>query len=323
MSESPQLGLQSGKAQLQEDLSVTVSTFTFRDSWVDLRAFETAFRRGGPHEAQGTTAQFVFPAGCKIMVDAGLRLLSLANQLVFSTKRVILAFEEEEGTLGYLNRIGFFDHLAETVEIIPARPAFSGAEIYRGHAATVVEIGAISPEVSESSLPTRLADALEASVSPARGEAVGKAAFTVLAELIQNIHLHAETHLDGYAALQVYQKGGRAKVAVSDSGKGILETLRPSLSSWNRRAAALSDTALVVEAFRSGLSRHGKSRGCGLQTSANHALRFSAELDVRLPHCRVHLVPSSGEYRPHVAHCSENLPLLWGTHICFDFRLDT
>lgn len=302
-----------------------ISTFIFRDSWVDLKAFEAAFARESPHEAQSSTARFVFPTGCKIMVDAGLRLLSVANQLASASKRVILAFEEEEeGTLGHLNRIGFFDHLDKAVEVVPSRPTYSGAALYRGHAATVVEIGAISPHEPESALPSRLADALQACVShAARGQAVGKAAFTVFAELIQNIHLHAETRLDGYAALQVYQKGGRAKVAVSDSGKGILRTLRPSLATWNRRAAALGDTALVVEAFRSGLSRHGKGRGCGLQTSASAALRFKAELDVRLPHCRVHLVPSVDGYRPHVALCSENLPLLWGSHICFDFRLDT
>ncbi len=117
---------------------VTDSTFTFRDSWVDLKAFEDAFRRDGPHETPNATIRFVFPAGCKIMLDAGLRLLSLANQLVSTTKRVILAFEEEEGTRGYLNRIGFLDHLDEAVEVIPSRPTFSGAEIYRRGASRAI-----------------------------------------------------------------------------------------------------------------------------------------------------------------------------------------
>ncbi len=276
-----------------------------------------------PHQNEGSNIQFVFPSGCKIMVDAGLRLLSLANQLSFSTKRVSLEFEEKENAFGYLDRIGFFDHLDRQVDVTPRRPPVSGAKVFRGHATSVVEIEAISPDGVEDSLPSRLADALQTAVNAAeKGEQVGKAAFTVFAELVQNIHLHAETPLDGYAALQVYQKGGRAKVAVSDSGLGILATLRPSLSSWNRRAATLGDTDLVIEAFRTGLSRHGKGRGCGLKTSAEHALQFKAELDVRLPQCRVHLVPSRDGYRPHVAHCSEGLPLMWGTHICFDFRLD-
>ncbi len=258
------------------------------------------------------------------MVDAALRLLSLCNQLDLVGKRVQLVFADEADAYGYLDRIGFFDHLARAIAVTPERPAVSGAETFKGRTPRVVEIAAISPERAASHLPTRLADALERSVQPrARAEEVAGAAFTVFAELIQNIPLHSETPLDGYAALQVYERGGRAKVSVSDSGRGIVDTLRPALREWNPRAAALGDTDLVVEAFRNGLSRHGHGHGCGLQTSARHALRFKAELDIRLPTSGVHLVPSADGYRPHVALCSTGLPLIWGTHICFDFRLDS
>ncbi|MEE8514456.1 MAG: XamI family restriction endonuclease, partial [Gammaproteobacteria bacterium] len=54
---------------------------------------------------------------------------------------------------------------------------------------------------------------------------------------------------------------------------------------------ALSDPELVVETFRTGLSRHGNIRGCGLKTSADQAIRFRADLDVRLPNCFVRLIP--------------------------------
>jgi hypothetical protein len=57
---------------------------------------------------------------------------------------------------------------------------------------------------------------------------------------------------DGYAVLQLYRNGGSVKVAVSDCGKGIIETLRPGLQS-DRRFTGLSDTDLVVEAFRTRL----------------------------------------------------------------------
>jgi hypothetical protein len=50
-------------------------------------------------------------------------------------------------------------------------------------------------------------------------------------------------------------------------------------------------------------------------------MRFGADLDVRLPTQRVLLTPARGAYRPNVAHCSDRLPLLWGTHIGFTFRL--
>jgi hypothetical protein len=108
-------------------------------------------------------------------------------------------------------------------------------------------------------------------------------------------------------------------VVVSDSGKGILHTLRPSLT--ESALKRLSDTDLVVEIFRRGISRHGKSRGCGLKACADNAIRYKTQLDVRLADCRVHLVPARGTYQPNTAYCAEKLPLVWGTHLCFDFRL--
>jgi arsenate reductase len=58
-----------------------------------------------------------------MMVDGAIRLLSLANQLAFTTRRVRLDFEEgEAGTMGYLNRMGFFDHLDPAIDVIPAMP---------------------------------------------------------------------------------------------------------------------------------------------------------------------------------------------------------
>jgi len=78
----------------------------------------------------------------------------------------------------------------------------------------------------------------------------------------------------------------------------------------------------LVEVFRQGLSRHGSDRGCGLKGSAQKAMKYKADLDVRLPYVMVQLTPGREGYRPNTAHCYENLALLWGTHICFTFRLD-
>ena len=58
---------------------------------------------------------------------------------------------------------------------------------------------------------------------------LGQAAFTVFGELIDNVFQHSKTRLDGFAGLQLYSKGKRAKVIVSDSGLGIPATLRPTL----------------------------------------------------------------------------------------------
>jgi hypothetical protein len=293
-------------------------------SWVDASRLEAAVRSGGqPHGLGVYEVVIQFPAGCKVMIDAAIRLLSLANQLAFTTRRVRLEFDEgEAGTMGYLNRIGFFDHLAASIDVSPRRPAYSGAELYRGGNTGLVEIARINKDARDRKLPTRLAEALMRSCHQRADAAeLEGAAWTIFAELIDNVFSHSETPLDGYAALQAYQSGDRLTVAVSDSGLGIMQTLRPTLQSEFPRLASLSDVDLLVEVFRQGLSRHGADRGCGLKGSAAKAMKFNAELDVRLPNQRILLTPARGAYQANTAHCYDQLPLLWGTHISFAFRL--
>jgi len=259
------------------------------------------------------------------MVDAAIRLLSLANQLASTTRHVQLDFEEgEAGTMGYLNRMGFFDQLDPQVVVLPNRPIYSAAALHRGRNSTLVEIARINANARDQELPNRLTEALMRSCQERSDAAeLEGAAWTIFAELIDNIFSHSGTTLDGYAALQVYAGGNRLLVAVSDSGLGIMQTLRPAMSTEFPRLAGLSDTDLLVEVFRQGLSRHGQDRGCGLKGSAAKAIKFQAELDVRLPNQRVLLTPARGTYRPNTAHCCEHLPLLWGTHIAFAFNPKT
>lgn len=296
----------------------------FPAQWINAVRFESALRDScGPHARDTTEVTFEFPVGCKIMVDGAIRLLSLANQLAFTTRRVRLNFEEgESGTMGYLNRMAFFDHLRDDVEVLPARPAFSTAAIHRGGNSMLVEIARINKDARDEELPTRLSDAISyACGSRADVDELKGAAWTIFAELIDNIFAHSATRLDGYAALQVYQGGNRLSVAVSDSGLGIMDTLRPSLRTEFPKLADLSDTDVLVEVFRQGLSRHGSDRGCGLKGCAAKAIKFDASLDLRLPNQRVLLKPARGTYEPNHAYCYEGLPLIWGTHIAFGFGL--
>jgi hypothetical protein len=298
----------------------------FPAQWVDASKFEVALRNSsGPHDPGTFDVSFEFPHQCKIMVDAGIRLLALANQLAFTTRRVRLNFAEGEvGTMGYLNRMGFFDHLAPEIEVLPNRPIFSGAEIHRGSNQALVEIARINKNGRDEELPTRLTTALLRSCgNRADVKELEGAAWTIFAELIDNIFAHSQTPLDGFAALQVYSGGNRILVAVSDSGLGIMETLRPSLRNEFPALVGLSDTDLLVEVFREGLSRHGLDRGCGLKGSAAKAIKFNSDLDVRLLNQRVLLTPARGIYRPNTAYSYEGLPLIWGTHIVFSFGLKT
>jgi len=297
----------------------------FPSNWMNASALERVLGSScEPHSSDNTDIEFSFPAGSKVMIDAGLRLLSLFNQLDFSTHRVRLNFEEgQAGVMGYLNRMGFFDHLSPMVEVFPDRPDFSGADVYGGMNTGLVEIARINREVRDAALPSRLTDALMRACGnrPDASDLEG-AAWTIFAELIDNIFSHSETPLDGYAALQVYPRGHRLKVAVSDSGLGIMETLRPALQQESPVLSRLSDLDLLIEIFRQGVSRHGTDRGCGLKGSAAKAMKYKADLDVRLPNIRVLLKPGIQGYRADTAYCYQQLPLIWGTHICFTFRLD-
>lgn len=297
----------------------------FSSNWIDASALEDILR--GSCDSHGTDVDevlFVFPMGCKIMVDAAVRLLSLFNQLDCCTHRVRLDFEEgEAGTMGYLDRMGFFEHLSKNVVVIPERPAVSGAAIYGGSNVRLVEITRINREYRDNRLPSLLTEVVMRSCGnrPDANELEG-AAWTIFAELIDNIFSHSKTPLDGYAALQLYAQGNILKVAVSDSGLGIMETLRPALKNEFPALELLSDIELLVEIFRQGVSRHGTDRGCGLKGSAAKAIKYNADLDVRLPNIRVLLTPGKEGYGPDKAYCYNNLPLIWGTHICFTFHLD-
>ena len=77
--------------------------------------------------------EIIIPEDCAIMVDTAIRLLSYVNQLNDKNVQVYLnILAGEDRTFGYLNRIGFFDHLHENIEVLPDRPIISRAEIYHG-----------------------------------------------------------------------------------------------------------------------------------------------------------------------------------------------
>ena len=295
----------------------------FQPRWVNSAAFEQALGdSGSPHESEATQIGFFFPAGCKLMIDVVVRLLSLVNQLDSSGKSVQLDFEDGASDVqGYLNRMGFFDHLAQGVKVRPRRPRVSWAKLRHGANEGLVEIARINKDSCDRGLPSKMAGAVSKACKDRKDIAtLGGAAWTIFAELIDNVFSHSRTTVDGYAALQVYRGGNRLSVAVSDSGVGILKTLRPALELENPVLHELSDIDLLVEVFRQGISRHGRDRGCGLKGSAAKAIKYRADLDIRLPEIRVLLSPGHGGYS--MAHCFSQLALVWGTHLSFGFRLD-
>jgi hypothetical protein len=300
------------------------SVVNFYPRWSNAEHFENALRHTlPPHDDAVSEVDFVIEAGGKLMVVPIVRLLCLANQLCAIGKRVTLNFlEGEAGVMGYLDRLGFFDHLSPSAIVLPGRPLFSGARRHFGGNSNVVEIEAIGKGHDVEALPNRLGATIN-SACRARSDVqlLTKSAWQIFSELVDNIERHSQSKLDGYAALQVYPSGNALQVTVSDSGVGIMETLRPALQTQYPEHAAKMDVDLLVEVFRQGLSCEGPGHGCGLRSCAAKAIRFHSELDVRLPRQRVLLVPGEAGYRPSTAYCADNLPLLRGTHIAFKFEL--
>jgi hypothetical protein len=150
---------------------------------------------------------FKFPSGCKIMIDAVVRILSVANQLMFSNKQVRLVFNEKpNGIMGYLDRMGFFDYLDEAVEVLPYRPKDSTADAFRGKNIDLVEIAGIDRNNRDRNIVPRMADTLSRRIpDSSKNESFGNAFYIVLGELIGNIYRHCEIDLNGFAALQTCQ----------------------------------------------------------------------------------------------------------------------
>lgn len=295
------------------------STVHLRGKWVDAGKLEDCLT---DLRTDLNAITFLVPAESSIMVDAAVRLLSLVNQLEDGLSSVRLVFEGDYNpAMGYLDRIGFFKHLSPRVAVEPEPPTNSGVDRHRGANIDLVEIHAIHRTGSSPDLPTRLSRSLAASYSlPSLARSLEFSTFTVFAELLDNIRVHSETTLPGFVALQSYRNGGRVKVVVSDSGIGLLETIRPSLP---KELIKKTGGELIEQMFTRGLSRLKGDRGCGLKACAEQALRFTSALDVRLARDRFFLVRDRHSPKLTLSCHWPCLPRLAGTHICFNFQLDS
>lgn len=294
--------------------------------WVDASSLDDALRlQSAIHDPRVLRVQITFPRGCKVMVDAGTRLLSLVNQAAAATKAVKLVFEDgSAGTMGYLQRMGFFEYVNPAVLVQP-KLELRGMPARRQHK-MLVEFARIHPSERDPDLPRQLADRVAGQakgMTQARLDKFGFAAWHAFAELIQNIHRHANTDIEGYAAMQIYsaREGQRAVVSVSDSGLGLFQTLRPALAKTDPKAAALSDPDLLLRVVTDGLSRFGPENGCGIRTSAQHALAFDTSINFRLFDSSLVLEPQGGASFVIARHRHDLTPM-WGTHVSFVFKLD-
>jgi len=300
---------------------MTELTVIFPERWISADKFEQALLRAAPTSFKCNTAiTFCIPASGKVMLEAAVRLLSLANQLAAERIAVTLAFEgEQHDAMNWLNRANFFTVLSQQVDVLPYRPDPRDVQQYQGQSKNIVEFKSIGTSYNEEyvqSLPGQLTKALKAVLENyPDSKSLSDVAYLIFGELIRNVYDHSRTELDGFVAMQAYPQGKKVQVVVSDSGIGLLETLRQKVSTH------LSDADLLYSLLRGSLN-WSKTSGDGLRGCARGALKHQGRVDIRLATCSISLQPSSGSYEREHIRTQSNLALIKGTHICFSFPLD-
>lgn len=294
------------------------------NKWMDCKSFEKSLIEVEALLGSDTNAiLFILPENCKILLDAAARFLALANQLSDSGKTVTIDFSDCQSTLYYFDRIGFIDHLDKKVAVFPYRPSRSGAKKYKGNSDAVVEFGALNPDEVDKGLINQLTDRFVHQSN----KKFETAASTVFGELIVNVSEHSETPIPGFAALQKYE--GRKKhiqTVISDSGKGIVATLKPTLESHYPKAYKDYededfDINLVIDVMTKGeISRFGTGRGLGFMSSREQATKFDAHLSLRQENFAIDIEYVAGELTN--ISKQQNLQTIRGTHLCFDFFVD-
>jgi hypothetical protein len=297
------------------------------DKWLDTDDLEKALRRADRFTSPTAPVVIHFPADCKVMIGTAVRILALADQLVTSRRKVTLDFAGPwNPALGYLHRAGFFTKLDRRVKVLPERPDAESAAQYQGRSGNLVEFRTIPPgkRAAIRDLPDELADRLEAIIE-AQGRdpgGMGQDVYTLFAELIDNIFDHSQTQLAGTAALQFYPRGSQIQVAVSDSGIGLLESLRPTLGDVAPSLQEALDSRILQVMFEQGLSRCGEERGMGLKRCADVARKYKATIDLRIRTSQVTFIPALRWFSEQIDY-QEGLPPIQGTHFCFSFHLDS
>lgn len=310
-------------------------------TWVDGLMLDRAIgKSGSPLESDCDSVLFVVPEGCKIFLEAEARLLALSNQCVYQGKTVTIDFDECEDTLSFFDRNGFFDLLDSRVIVKPNRTQTSMASIFQGNSDAVYEFAEINTIDPDEKIPQRLKNSFvrlveETLREPGIGAKYSDPAFLVLSELFGNVEDHSDSPLPGYIALQRY-KGHRGRypvkphiqTIVSDSGKGIVGTLRPVLESrypdiYNELDVndPSSSPLLVKTVFERGQISQSpdEGRGLGLKRSGVIASKYNAKVSVREDHFELKLSFKDGELDQYSYEL--DLPKINGTHICFDFIL--
>lgn len=295
-------------------------------AWLTAKDVEKLLSKAGsPLDSPCQRVVFSLKEDSRMMLESLARLLALSNQLAHTGKTVVLDFTESRSTATYLDRLGFFDHLNVAIQVLPKRPKRGLSKQYRGNNDGVVEFRAIDPAREEGEIP-RL---LERSFVNCAGKSYSVAVMTILSELYSNVLEHSAASTLGFAGLQSYKAGRRIQAVISDNGRGIVGTLGPVLQKrYPKVAQKIADSkdhagvALLKEVFSAGRISQvdADGRGLGLKRSREFAKKFRARISVRQRDFELRIHHSNDQVT--FTH-DTNLVRIEGTHICFDFMLDS
>lgn len=293
---------------------------TFNKKWVDVENFEKEVFVKKVSLASGLTeVLFVFKNNCYILVEALARLLALVNQLASSAIQIRMDFSEALNLHSYLSRNGFFKLLAYSVEVVPHLDNIHSVDIYRNNNTGLVEFCSIDPSKHDDDLPATLSNRFQVHV-----DSHYQAAFTFVAELYNNVIEHSKSKIFGFIGMQSYQ-GTRPHIqtVISDSGEGILGTIKPLLPTKYPTLASLTDEDLLIKMLNEGniSSNPDEGRGQGFKASSGIARKYNAIVNVRQSDIEIMLVYEQGQLVR--TNAKTDLIPLAGSHICFDFFIDS
>lgn len=303
--------------------------------WINQYDFERALQESGdPFKPNIAEVVVRIPEKCSLMLISISRLLALLNQLALAKKQVSVDLTNCSSTQSFLDRAGFFELLDESISVLPFRPKTSNsrAEKYKGGSETLVEFGEIAPGSTKEQLRSLIVQLGKRFVSHT-SDKYHQVIMTVFGEMIQNVKEHSSSEISGFAALQKYSPPNSAmhiQTVISDSGKGVVNTLRETLTANHPNLAKKfpdngieSDIALVEHVFSKGeVSRKSEEgRGLGFKSSREHAAKQSAILIIRQEHFSIELTYKSGKLID--TNVLRDLISIQGTHLCFDFIIDS
>ncbi|MFP0265612.1 ATP-binding protein [Acinetobacter pittii] len=318
------------------DFKVLEISFISNSSWLSASHIEHALKKHP--ELLNLSSNVIFDFSNKsLFLDCILKILSITNQLINAGSKVTLKFDEDSESIGYLSRCGFFDKIHEDVEVLPGRPEISLAKLHNANSETLFEIISINANYDESYLE-RLDELMEAKLSDGDKDFLLNKLSTFIGEIVGNIRDHGLSNIDGYIALQIYSSG-KIVIAISDSGAGLITTLRDEALIYYQANPELrvlkdptltNDIELLKYVFNKGrISRTGlDERGLGLSRTNNVLKKISntkvtnINLTIRQQTNEIHFPFGIDGIETLGCRTKQDLTFIKGTHFVLTIQLD-